>query len=773
MTMKSFQFIFSTVCLLLLSNEAIAQLPSQQKSDRQVVEGVVVDQAGAAVAAATVTLSSDSFRTTSHTDNQGHFHLGSIFQEALVLEITAEGFATVRQRVNPTTDVSTQLRVVLSPANVTGEVTVTATRTNTRLEETAASIVVLGQKELETTAALTLDDSLRQVPGFSLFRRSGSRTANPTTQGVSLRGLGASGASRAVVLADGIPLNDPFGGWVYWDRVPLVSVAEVEVLRGSASQLYGSAALGGVVNIVTKTRRANSFLLETSYGNESTPSSSVFLSGKTRDWSASLAAEIFNTDGYVLVSPSERGPVDSPAGSRHSVVSMRAERRFGESKYVFGAISFFGESRRNGTPLQTNRTHIRQFSFGGELASTQAGAFSARSYGGTQVYDQNFSAISADRGSETLTRIQRVPAQVVAFSSQWSSPQWHGQNLVAGFESHTVRGASDEIVFVNGRASSLVGAGGREQTLGGYFEDLVTLGSRFFLNVGARIDHWRNYRALSATRPITPTTAGRLIQFPNRAETAFSPQFSGVYKVNSHLSLVFSGGRAFRAPTLNELYRSFRVGNVLTLANENLQAEHLTGGEAGVRVTALNDRLVIRGTPFWNEVTRPVANVTLQTTPALITRQRQNLGRTRSRGFEAEADARINNFWKLTAGYLFADATVVRFPANIALEGLSIPQTPRHQFTFQAQYANPSILSIGVQGRASSSQFDDDQNLFRLGSYFVLDATASRRVSSRVDLFVAAENLFNERYEIGKTPVTTIGPPVLLRVGFRLHLGSR
>src|SRR2546426_260948 len=418
MTRKSFQIIFSTVCLLVLSCEAVAQLPSQEKSERQVVEGVVVDQAGNAVAAATVTLSYDTFRTTSHTDHEGHFHLESVAQASLILEISAEGFATIKQRVSPATDVSSQLRFVLSPANVTGEFTKPATRTNTRLEETAASIVVLGQKELETTAALTLDDSLRQVPGFSLFRRSGSRTANPTTQGVSLRGLGASGASRAVVLADGIPLNDPFGGWVYWDRVPRVSVAEVEVLRGSASQLYGSAAIGGVVNIVTKTRRANSFLLETSYGNESTPSASVFLSGKKGDWDASLAAEIFNTDGYVLVSPSERGPIDSAAASRHSVVSIRTERRFGESKHILGAISFFGESRKNGTPLQTNRTHIRQFSFGGELVSTQAGAFTARAYGDTQVYDQNFSAISADHRSETLTRFQRVPAQVVAFSSQ-------------------------------------------------------------------------------------------------------------------------------------------------------------------------------------------------------------------------------------------------------------------------------------------------------------------------------------------------------------------
>ena len=765
------RLVLSVFILLLAQEVSFASSPLKQQA--QLIEGVVVDQKGDPISGATVTLSAESLTIRTNTNDEGRFHFAPTVRASVALEVSAKGFAIIKRQLKPTSEDLSNLRLVLAPAPISEQVTVTATRIETRLEETAASIVVLREKELETTAALTLDDSLRQVPGFSLFRRSGSRTANPTTQGVSLRGLGASAASRAVVLADGIPLNDPFGGWVYWDRLPRVSITEVEVLRGSASHLYGSGALGGVVNLVTKSRETNSLSLETSYGNESTPDASLFASGRRDDWGASVAAEIFNTDGYILVSPLERGPVDTPASSRHSVVSVTAERWFGASQHVFGNASFFGESRRNGTPLQTNRTHIRQFSFGGESVSIRSGAFSARTYGGTQVYDQSFSAVSADRSSETLTRVQRVPAQVVGFSSQWSSPQWHRQTLVAGFESHTIRGASDEIVFVNGRASSLVGAGGREQTLGGYFEDLVTLSSRFFIIVGARIDHWRNFNALSVTRPVTADTPVIAVQFPDRAETAFNPQLSAVYKVNSRLSLLFSGGRAFRAPTLNELYRSFRVGNVLTLANENLRAERLTGGEAGVRVTALNDRLVIRGTSFWDEVTRPVANVTLQSTPALITRQRQNLGRTRSRGVEVEADVRLSRFWRVSAGYLFSDATVVRFPANTALEGLRIPQVPLQQFTFQAQYTNPSIATVGVQARASSSQFDDDQNLFRLGSYFVLDAIVSRRLSSRFDLFVAAENVFNQRYEVGKTPVTTIGSPILVRAGFRLRLGAK
>jgi outer membrane receptor protein involved in Fe transport len=138
-----------------------------------------------------------------------------------------------------------------------------------------------------------------------------------------------------------------------------------------------------------------------------------------------------------------------------------------------------------------------------------------------------------------------------------------------------------------------------------------------------------------------------------------------------------------------------------------------------------------------------------------------------------ETEALINQYWKLSAGYLFADATVVRFPVNTTLEGLMIPQVARHQLTFQARFDKPAIGTVSIQGRASSSQFDDDQNQFRLASYFTLDAFASRRIGRGLEAFVAAENLLNQRYEVGKTPVTTLGPPILIRAGIRLHLGAK
>jgi outer membrane receptor protein involved in Fe transport len=738
------------------------------------VEGVVQDQTGAPVKGAEVTLRNEStVIAEATTDSDGHFQVEAATTRDAWLAIHAQGFKTFESKLDQLQTNSPELKIALAPAPLSEQVTVTATRTGTRLGDTASSIATLSSTDLSNTAAETLDDTLRQVPGFSLFRRSGSRTANPTSQGVSLRGVGASGASRALVLSDSVPLNDPFGGWVYWSRVPRISIQSIEVLRGGASHLYGSAALGGVVNIFTRQPQAPVFLLETSLGNQQTADASLFAGGRKGGWGASLAAETFRTDGYIIVEKTERGRIDTKANSRSAVINLTVERHFSNNGSAFARTSIFGEARSNGTPLQTNRTHIRQFVTGGDFQTNQAGAFSLRAYGGTQLFDQNFSAVSADRSLETLTRLQRVPAQSTGISFQWSRAIGKQQTLVAGIEAIDVRGTSDELVFVAGRASSSVSAGGRERNVGFFLEDIIHLVPTLYITIGARIDRWRNYDALSTTRPLNTSAPATTNGFADRTETAFSPQLSLLYKPANNVSLYASLSRAFRAPTLNELYRTFRVGDVLTLANENLLAERLTGGEAGASFNAFEQKLNVRGTFFWTEMTRAVANVTLRVQPGLITRQRENLGRTRSRGLELEWDARLTNRLTVSGGYLFADATVLSFPANTALEGLLIPQVPRHQLTFQARYQNPSLITVGLQGRASGAQFDDDQNRLRLDKYFTLDALVSRSITNNVEAFVASENLLNQRYTVGLTPVKTIGPPLVIRFGFRLHLGSR
>ena len=164
----------------------------------------------------------------------------------------------------------------------------------------------------------------------------------------------------------------------------------------------------------------------------------------------------------------------------------------------------------------------------------------------------------------------------------------------------------------------------------------------------------------------------------------------------------------------------------------------------------------------------PIANVTLSTTPSLVTRQRQNLGETRSRGAEFDAEARLTHTVTFSGGWQFVDATVTSFPVNTQLVGLLVPHVPRHAVNFQARYSSPHWLTAALQGSFVGSAFDDDQNTLLLNHYFLLNALASRPLAHGLEIFVAGENLLNQRYDVARTSVLTSGPPTLFRAGFRI-----
>jgi outer membrane receptor protein involved in Fe transport len=744
-------------------------LLAQVRAPRQ-ISGVVTDQTGAAIVGAEVVFNRSARMIT---DGRGGFVFTQLSADSGAIRVSATGFQaqTVDWHIG-----ADPFQIVLLPASAAEQVTVTANRTGVRVAESATSVTIISAQDLQTTAAFRTDDILRQVPGFSLFRRTTSRAANPTTQGVSLRGLGASGASRALVLSDGFPLNDPFGGWVYWDRVPRVGIGSIEVASGGASHLYGSDALGGVINIIRAPVDRNAISLEAAYGNEDSPDLSLAVSRTMGPWAIGLSSELFRTDGYIAVPSDLRGTVDTPVNSEDASGDLTVRRKFGDSGSIFVRGSLFGESRHNGTRLQTNSTTIRELDLGGNWDGHQLGLFALHAYASRQSLNQSFSSIAANRDNESLTRTQKVPAQQVGFSVQWQHALGTRQQLVAGLEESNTHGQTNEQGFFGGNPTSTSEGGGREVNWGAYFEDIIRVTPGWLLTASGRVDHWQNFDAFA---PPNPAQAVGAVPLPDRSETFFSPRLALLHKLTGNVSLTASGYRAFRAPTLNELYRGFRAGNVFTEFNPNLRAERLTGAEGGAIVTAWDQRVMLRGNFFWNQITRPVANVTLTTTPNLITRQRQNLGSTRSQGVEFEASGRLSNSVTVSGGYEYTDATVTSFtidPAlaglNPSLVGLDVPQIPRHQLTFQASYFRPFIL-LGVQGRFGGNQFDDDQNTLLLRRYFVLDATASHTLRHGVELFVAVENLTNRRYDVGRTPVLTVGPPILARAGLRLQFGSR
>jgi outer membrane receptor protein involved in Fe transport len=734
---------------------------------QQEVRGVVKDRSGAVVARAQVELTAEGQQFTRLTQPDGTFVFSGITASSGTIVVTASGFAAATTVWSAGQN---QFTITLALAAVQQSLDVTATRTAilpTGVDnvESQPDAVVVTDDELEQWGALTTDDKLRQVPGFSLLRRSGSQTANPTTQGVSLRGLGASGASRGLVLADGIPINDPFGGWIYWARIPQASLDQVQLVPGGVSALYGNDALGGVVNLETHSAVQTAGDVEMSYGNENSPLGSGWGALRFGQWALVASGEGFRTDGYIDVPKDIRGTIDTPVNEQYGSGNLRLERLFGDRGRMFLNGTLYGEDRQNGTPDQINDTTIRQLAFGIDYNSPAAGLFTLRLYGGTENYHQTFSSVPLNRDSESLTDVQNVPVQQMGLIAQWSKQLASRFTLLAGLDGTYVQGVSLETTYSSGSPTADLSNGGTQELLGAFMEGIVQITTRWSLTLAGREDLWSNYDASSIRVPVkgSPTD----LAYPSRGQNAFDPRLSTSYRVRDRVVLYASGYRSFRAPTLNELYRAFRVGNVETLANAYLRAERYSGGEAGFRTTMANNRVSIHGSLFGGVVTNPVENVTLSSTPTLITRMRENLGQTQSLGFQLGTDIRFTNRITLTAGYQFTNSVVASYPGNPVLVGNLIPLVPRNVFTFQGTWAAPKRIFVAIQGRTESNEFDDDQNLFPLGASFVLSATVSHPLPKGFDIFFQGDNLTNDQYNIAKTPVVNLGQPIQARVGFR------
>jgi len=772
---------------------AILAVP-QSRAQGTRVEGVVRDSSGASVPNAQVELRAKSYSATVSTDTAGAFEFENVTETSGTLSVTANGFAAIEKPWTSSGGTATNIEITLSPLPLSQQIVVTAARTDTPLAETPLSVIQLPRETLQATPALTLDDTLRQVPGFSLFRRSSSRTANPSSMGVSLRGLGGTATSRALVLEDGIPLNDPFGSWVYWDRVPRESISSIEVAQEGASSLYGSSAMGGVLQFRQRPASPAAFSLETSYGNQNTPDLSGWAGGAMHGWEGSASGGVFNTDGYFLVPGADRGSVDTRASSEHGVAEAMLGRQIGAHAKIFARGGYLDDSRNNGTQKQINSNHLGMGALGANVDSASAGSFQFRFYGTFETYHQTFSAVAANRNSEILTDNQTVPAQGVGGSALWNRAFGSHHTVVAGFDAHEEIGQSNDHLYsgTTGASTRLTYAGGRQRTIGFFGEDLIHITPTWLLSVSARYDHWINYDGFTRCTPAPsvcapPNSPPPVTLYPERSYDVFNPRATLLHTLNSHVSVSASAYSAFRGPTLNELYRSFRQGSTITYGNPALNAEKLAGGEAGVNVLGLDRRLEVRGVFFYNAVSDPIVNATCTAgapppcaaPPAGVTivRAKENLGRTSAPGFEIDAVSHITRRLDFSTGYQYVFASVTNYAQNPAVVGLWVAQVPHSVLTFQARYADPSRISFAVTGRFVGKQYDDDLNQFPLDSFFVLDAMASHSFGGFSEVFAAVENAFNARYTTGFAStaplVPQLGLPVVARFGVRLQFPRR
>ena len=597
-------------------------------------------------------------------------------------------------------------------------VVVTAAKTEQRLIDAGSLVTAFTPLQLERSPAVVIDDQLRRVPGFSLFRRSSSLYSHPTTQGTSLRGIGPSGASRSLVLWNGIPLNDPFGNWIYWNRLPALSNQRVEVVRGAASPLYGSSALAGTIQLIPRPPTERTLDARLQVGNLETYDVDVFASGRTTDWGFIVSGRIFDTKGYIPIGEEEQGAIDIPANTKFQTFLGRLEYR----DFHVG-VNVYNEEKSNGTPTQQNKSHLYLVETGYD-----ADRWSLNFYGQGQELESQFSRIFPGRNGE-------FPIPASAFPS-------------TGFgSSFSMRTDLDIQWGVDWRRSSW--EENRQNFLGAFVQYLFTFDERWDLLLGGRFDLWENH-----------STQG-----------SFNPRVGLTFRGSDTVTLRGSAYRGFRAPSLNELYRPFRVGNIITEANANLTEEYIIGVEGGVDIHPTRFFL-LRLNAFHNSLEDPVSNVTLCTSPsdspecgdlapATIRRQRQNLGSATINGLEVEASYVFANEWSLRGGYLLSDSTNDD-------NGLVLPQASKHQGNVGIGYDGSFQFTADL--RLVGDAFDDDLNHRKLPHYSLFDISLRVPVSPKFAVYFAIENLLNEDYVVNTDPLDRLGTPRFAHGGVELRL---
>lgn len=635
--------------------------------------------------------------------------------------------------------------------------------------EAAYAVTTIDRERLQQSSSGRLEDVLRDAAGIAQFRRADSRSAHPTSQGLTLRGLGGNASSRALLLLDGVPQTDPFGGWVPFPAYLPDRLSAIRVTRGGGSGYAGPGALAGTIELQSGgPRELGPLQLRAAYGSRDSVETSGVAAVKLGSGFATIAGEYARGDGFIPTVEEDRGPVDRAAPYEQASLSTRAVVPIGGGTELQANVSAFTDARDRGVDF----TDIRSKGADASLRLIGRGdwAWSALAYLQIREFASGFASINAARTTVNPSLDQyRVPATGMGARVEVQPPVGEHVTLRLGADARAVSGRTQErYMFTAGVPNNLRIAGGDSFT-GGAFADASFVTGPLTLDAGGRIDYWQltngrlRQTPLAGGLPLAGTT-----DFADRDGTEATGRVGAALKVNDALTLRAAGYRGWRLPTLNELYRPYRVGQDSTQANAALKPERLTGAEVGATF-AIASEFTASGTFFWNRLEDAIANVTLSIDPVTDARtmQRQNVDAVEARG--AELDLRWNHGpLSLSASYAYTDARVHAAGTAAPLNELRPAETAPHQASATVGWHRGG-LGGSLTGRYVAAQFDDDQNSTVLKSAFTLDGAVSVPLSRSLVIEGRAENLFDERVEAGISGADIVerATPRTLWIGFR------
>ena len=671
--------------------------------------------------------------------------------------------------------------LLAAPASAqTDEIVVTGRGLGPARGEEVFSTFLIERDRLAGSASNRLEEILREVPGFQLFRRSDARTANPTSQGATLRALGGNASSRALLILDGVPQTDPFGGWVSWLAYDPRRLGAVRIVRGGGSGVHGPGALAGTIELISASpaelRGPNASL---AYGSRDGIDAYAGLAAGFGGGFVSLSGSYARGDGFIPVVEEQRGPVDRPSPYEQASLSVRAVAPLAPDVELQANGLVFGDERERGTAFSDIRTGGADASL--RLVGSGRWAWSALGYVQTRHFYNSFASVNAARTAVTQASEQyNVPSTGLGARVEVRPPLGDDLELRIGGDWRAVEGETKERFNAATRRRL---AGGESATLGAFAEAAWELRA-LTITGGARIDRWRIEGGFLEERVIASGALLTDVRHPNRSGWRPTGRAGIAFRPAGAITLRGAAYLGWRLPTLNELYRPFRVGADATAANPALDPERLRGIEAGIEYRPLPS-VRLGATLFDNRLEDGIANVTLGRGPGVFPgvgfvaaggeyRMRRNIDAIRSRG--VEVDGRVEfGAWSLSGGYSFADARVEASGVALPLDGLRPAQTPRHSFASTLTWRGLGGARASATARYTGSQFEDDLNEQLLPDALSFDAAASIPLARGIALEARAENLTDERIVAGITGAGIVerATPRTFWIGLRYGGGRR
>jgi outer membrane receptor protein involved in Fe transport len=648
-----------------------------------------------------------------------------------------------------------------SVAAVHEEIVVTATRGERGAASLPVSATIIDSEAIELAPVSQLDELLRQAPGVQLPATPGV-ALGPTQTLVAMRGVGPR---SALVLLDGIPLNEAFAAAVTWSKVPLLGVGSVEIVRGAGTSVWGNLAAGGVINVLTRPIAGRDLRAEGSYGSHESWHGAIAAATRAGAWGGSLTADSFSTAGWLRSLPEESGSIDVPADFESSSAQLKVERGGGERSTAWVRGAFYDDDRSGGTELARRRQELFDLAAGASWRLPHDGELFASAYrsDGDREIENTSTVPGRRREAEFVSGRAGDDSRESGAALQWSrslGARW--ALLSAGLDLRTVSAEETVSNFDLAGASLPPNAFGGEQASAGLFAQASVFPTADLeLLVAARFDRWRNQDGFELL------SNGTLVHHPDREESQIDPRLALRYQPRPDFGLRAAAYRAFRAPVLQELYRPFRNPRAAQIPNPALGPEIVVGGEAGVDWSGGRWRSEL--TVYSNEVEGSIGPIILATSPLLLS-QPVNLGSTRTSGAETILRYRFGAHLDLDAAYTYNDSAIRSNPADPTVIGNAVPGVPRHAAQLGVTYRDRRGVTLTLRGRHLGERFDDVGNTLALDAHTILDAAVHWNLTPALAVFARGENLTDELYVADLRQMRLRGAPRQLALGARFTL---